>query len=65
MELQLSNQLQHHIADLLWEAKDGNEVTEILFTYGKDAMVVYEMMIAAHFDNIMETDLAMELLSKF
>lgn len=65
MELHLANELQHHIADLLWDAKDGNEVIEILHTYGRDAQVVFHMMLAAHYDTVMDTDVAKELLSKF
>jgi hypothetical protein len=32
MELQLANKVQHHIADLLWKAKNTSEVKEIIGT---------------------------------
>lgn len=62
MELQLANKLQHHIADLLWEAKDTVEVKKIISIYGKDAHVVFHMMMAAHFDTHMDTDIASDVL---
>ena len=65
MELQLANELQHHIADLLWEAKDTVEVKQIISIYGKDAHVVFHMMMAAHFDSHMEVDVANEILERF
>jgi hypothetical protein len=64
MELQLSNQLQHHIADLLWNAKTTPEVKEIILKYGKDAQVVFYMMMAAYFDQVDATDLAEEVIAR-
>ena len=64
MELQLANQNQHRIANLLWEAKDNKAVSLILREFGHDAHVVYNMMMAAYFDNEMDTDLAQEVLSR-
>jgi hypothetical protein len=58
MELQLANKVQHHIADLLWKAKSTDEVKEIIGTYGKDAVVVFIMMMAAYYDQVDATDLA-------
>lgn len=65
MELQLSNKLQHHIADLLWKAETQSEVNKIIATYGSDAKVVFDMMLAEHFDQISDTDLAEEILARF
>ncbi len=65
MELQLSNKLQHHIADLLWKAETQSEVNKIMATYGSDATVVFDMMLAEHFDQISDTDLAEEILARF
>ena len=55
MELQLQNPMQVKIADLLWVAQTQREVTAILNTFGHDARVVYELMVAASFDNITDT----------
>lgn len=61
MELRLQNSLQHKIADLLWTAKT-EDVEIILTTYGKDAHIVYNMMLAAVFDDIDDTELARNVL---
>ena len=63
MELQLANEQQHHIANLLWEAKDNRVVSLILREFGHDAHVVYHMMMAAYFDEHMDTDIAVEVLN--
>jgi len=52
MELQLQNAAQHKIADLLWVAETQQEVNSILRVFGHDAYVVYNMMVAATFDQI-------------
>ena len=64
MELQLANKVQHHIADLLWEAKSTSEVKEIIGTYGKDAVVVFIMMMAAYYDQVDATDLAEAVINQ-
>jgi hypothetical protein len=65
MELQLSNERQHHIANLLWEAQDNSAVRAIITVYGVDAVIVFNMMMAAHFDNCMDTDIAENILERF
>ena len=65
MELQLQNRAQHLIADLLWTASSQDEVASILRRFGHDARVVYELMIAATFDQVEDTDLAEQVLDKF
>ena len=65
MELQLQNADQHRIADLLWNAKDQKEVKMILRLFGHDAKVVYNMLIAAYFDQIDDTVLAESVLNSF
>jgi hypothetical protein len=55
MELQLQNAAQHKIADLLWVAQSQQEVNSILRVFGHDAHVVYNMMLAATFDQITDT----------
>jgi hypothetical protein len=63
MELQLQNRLQAQIADLLWEAQTLEEVDRIVRVFGHDARVVYNMMTAASFDNVTDTDLAKQALA--
>lgn len=62
MELKLQNAEQHKIADLLWTAKTEEEVNSIVRKYGRDGRIVYEMMVAATFDNIQDTDIAHDVL---
>lgn len=65
MEFELANERQHHIADLLWAAQDGNAVKAIIREYGVDAHIVFNMMMAAHFDEYMDTDVAESILERF
>ncbi len=62
MELQLANPVQHKIADLLWAAESHAEVDKIIRVFGHDARVVYNMMVAATFDQEMSTDVAEKIL---
>jgi hypothetical protein len=65
MDIELSNKLQHHIADLLWKAEDADAVQSIIKIYGKDAEVVLHMMVAATYDDVNSTELAVKALQKF
>ena len=65
MELQLANKLQHHIADLMWKAKSRKRVKDIINVYGVDAEIVLTMMLAAHYDEMNDTDIAEEILERF
>jgi len=62
MELILQTPQQHAIADLLWAAQTEDEVAEIVGTYGRVAVVVREMMIAAAMDEVNDTDIAADIL---
>lgn len=55
MELQLQNAAQVKIADLLWVAQSQQEVNSILRVFGHDAHVVYNMMLAATYDQVEDT----------
>lgn len=66
MQIKFENQQQKAIADLLWDCQGEDEVQEVLNTYGRTAMVVYHMMIAAAYDQVNEiTPEVTELLEKF
>ncbi len=65
MELQLQNKAQHKIADLLWEAQTFEEVDKIIRVFGHDARVVYNMMMAATYDQVDDTPDADRVISKF
>ena len=62
MELKLQNPAQVKIADLLWTAQSQDEVSSILRVFGHDARVVYELMIAASFDEVTDTTQAQNIL---
>ena len=65
MRLELATAQQHAIADLLWSAENLEQVQEIIHTYGHVARVVYELMVAAAFDEVQSTDLAEPVLKQF
>jgi len=64
MEIKFQNALQSHIADLMWNAKDMSTVNKILSIYGRDAHVVYHMLLAETYDSFDETDIASAILEK-
>lgn len=65
MNLQLNNELQHKIADLLWETSTQNQIQQILDQYGADARVVYYMMVAEAIDHMDDDQLDMANIMKF
>jgi hypothetical protein len=48
----------------MWNAENNNVVNEIIKCYGHDAVVVYNMMVAAVFDQIDDTDIAEDVVAK-
>jgi hypothetical protein len=64
MELQLKTERQHKIADFLWQAQDQEMVNLILKTFGHDAHIVYNMMVASILDDDESTDVAEQVLDK-
>lgn len=64
MEIKFANSLQSHIADLMWDAKDLEMVKKIIAVYGKEAEVVYNMLLAEAFDSFNETDLAEKVIER-
>ncbi len=65
MELKLQNATQVKIADLLWVAETQEEVNVILKVFGRDARVVYDMMLAATFDQVSNTPDADRVIQQF
>lgn len=64
MQIKFANSLQSHIADLMWDAKDLEMVKKIIAVYGKEAEVVYNMLLAEAFDSFNETDLAEKVIER-
>ncbi len=65
MKLQLKTKLQHDIADLLWAAKDLDQVNRIVVQFGPDAVMIRDMMLAHELDQYTEVDEAQEVLNQF
>jgi len=65
MELMLKTKRQHQIADMLWAAENDFDVNRIMSAYGHDARVVHDMMVAAYLDNVVDVDLAQQVLKAF
>jgi hypothetical protein len=47
MEIRFANKNQCAIADLFWVAQTQEEVNVIIKTFGSEAQIVYDMIIAA------------------
>jgi hypothetical protein len=62
MDIQFKTHQQTQIADLLWNCETDREVNVVLKTFGLDAYIVREMIVAATFDQVEETTLAERVL---
>ena len=57
---------QKIIADLLWEAQETDELVGIMLAFGKEEVVVVkEMIVAATYDQMEDTDIANDYLKRF
>lgn len=65
LHIELQTDLQIYIADLLWACQTKEEVDAILSVWGKEAIVVKEMMIAAAMDTVMDTNIAEIILEPY
>lgn len=65
MEIRFANQKQVAIADLLWAANTQDEAQAVIRVFGKEAEIVYNMIVAAAFDEVNDVTQAQELLEKF
>jgi hypothetical protein len=66
MEIHGLTQFQQDLADTLWDCQDENEVQAVIDEFGNPAFTVYQLMIAAHYDDEIQgyedIDLAKEVL---
>jgi hypothetical protein len=66
IEIQGLTRRQRILADTLWnKCLTQNEVDYVLNTFGVDARIVYEMIIAHTMDQYMNTDEAQIILERF
>lgn len=63
MKIVFANKRQCEIADLMWEAQDNDEIQQIIKKFGDDAIIVYTMMMASYYDQINDTNIALEILN--
>lgn len=65
MKIQGLSKRQRQIADLLWVAQTDDELRLIFRLYGDEARVVQNMMIAQGLDEVLDVDLANNVLDRF
>lgn len=65
MKLELFNDLQMKIADILWNTESLEDVEKVVETYGVDAIIVREMMMASILDEENDVELSADFLKKF
>ena len=54
MEIHGLTSEQVWIADQMWDCESDDEVRTLIALYGNDAVTVYEMMLAAYYDDVNE-----------
>jgi hypothetical protein len=66
MEIHGLTQFQQDLADTLWDCQDEEEIRTVIDFYGEPAYTVYQLMVAAHYDEQIQShediDLAKEVL---
>jgi hypothetical protein len=50
MEIHGLTQFQQDLADTLWDCENEDEIRTVIDFYGEPAITVYELMVAAHYD---------------
>jgi hypothetical protein len=65
MKIQGLSKRQRQIADLLWVAQTEDELRLIFRLYGDEARVVQDMMVAQGLDEVLDVDLANNVLDRF
>jgi len=51
MEIHNLTPFQRDLADTLWDCENENEVQAVIDEFGNPARTVYELMVAAHYDD--------------
>jgi len=50
MELHGLSPFQQELADTLWDCQDETEIQAVIQEFGNPAYTVYQLMVAAHYD---------------
>jgi len=59
MKIKFSNQLQCHIADLLWKTENLEDAMVLAKRFGPDGRVVLDMILAASLDDLVQDDVSL------
>lgn len=61
MEISGLNPLYQTLADMMWDCEGNDQVQALIQEYGRPARTVYELMVAAYYDEQVQTadDVAM------
>lgn len=51
MEIHNLTPFQRELADTLWDCQDETEIRAVIDEYGRPAITVYQLMVAAHYDD--------------
>jgi hypothetical protein len=66
MEIHNLTPFQQDLADTLWDCENEHEVQAVIDEFGNPAFTVYQLMVAAHYDDEIQgyedIDLAKEVL---
>jgi len=66
MEIHGLTQFQQELADTLWDCRNEDEIRAVINEYGNPAYTVYQLMVAAHYDEQIQShediDLAKEVI---
>jgi hypothetical protein len=55
MEISGLNPLYQTLADMMWDCEGNDQVQALIREYGRPAITVYELMVAAHYDDAIQT----------
>jgi hypothetical protein len=55
MEISGLTQFQQDLADTLWDCENEDEVKTVIDFYGDPAYTVYQLMVAAHYDDAIQS----------
>ena len=55
MEIHNLTPFQQDLADTLWDCENENEVQAVIDEFGNPAFTVYQLMIAAHYDDAIQS----------
>ena len=66
MEIHGLSPFQQDLANMLWDCADETEIQAVIQEYGNPAYTVYQLMVAAHYDDEIQShediDLAKDII---